>query len=82
MTAKYPWYDLYVTAVLETDCIKILGRIQTAEFKLRERQRDVSQHGTNEGIEALAKCLDALRLRGFWPAASLRIAGDLTHRST
>jgi hypothetical protein len=56
----HTWYEPYKAAILETDWTKILGRIQSAEFAIQERQRILSldHGGSPEETQAIA---DALR---------------------
>lgn len=43
---NYVWYDSYKAVVLETDWTKMHDRIQSAECKIHDRQRELSKdHG-------------------------------------
>lgn len=63
---KYPWQEIYATALLETDWLKIGGRIQEAENAIRVRLDEFSMnHGgtpeENQAIEDSLHGLDILR---------------------
>jgi hypothetical protein len=57
---KYDWQELYTTALLETDWLKIEEKIQTADDEIRTRLQKFSLNhgGTPEENQAIA---DALR---------------------
>jgi hypothetical protein len=63
---KYSWQGIYATALLETDWVKIDGRIQEAENAIRVRLHDFStNHGgtpeENHAIEDALRGLNILR---------------------
>jgi hypothetical protein len=60
----FGWYELYETAVLETDWTKIEERIQAAESAIHERLREfsVNHGGTQEENQAIAVALNSLHV--------------------
>jgi len=58
----YLWYESYEAVVLETDWMKMHERIQSAESKINDRKRVLSQDhgGTPEERQAIANALNAL----------------------
>ena len=58
----YVWYESYEVVVLETDWMKMHERIQSAESKINDRKRALSQDhgGTPEEKQAIANALSAL----------------------
>ena len=60
---SYVWYESYKAVVLETDWTKMHDRIQSAECKIRDRQRELSEDhgGTKQERQAIAKALDGMR---------------------
>jgi hypothetical protein len=62
VTLTYVWYESYESVVLETDWTKMHERIQSAESKINDRKRVLSQdHGeTPEERQAIANALNAL----------------------
>ena len=61
-TQKQKWYEVYKTAVLETDWSKMEERIRTAESAIRERQHEfaLSHGGTPDERQAIADALNGL----------------------
>jgi hypothetical protein len=64
MTSMYCWYEPYKTALLETDRTKMRKRIQTAEAKIRDRQRVLAEDhgGTPEERQAMADAINGLKV--------------------
>ncbi len=63
---RYGWQELYATALLETDWLKIEEKIQVAENGIRARLHEFSMnHGgtpeENQAIENALHGLDTLR---------------------
>src|SRR5579864_9248999 len=64
---SYVWYESYKAVVLETDWTKMHDRIQSAECKIQDRQRELSRElsqdhgGTPQERQAIAKALDGMR---------------------
>jgi hypothetical protein len=60
---SYVWYESYKAVVLESDWTKMLDRIQSAECKIRDRQRELSEDhgGTPQERQAIAKALTGMR---------------------
>jgi len=63
---KYGWQELYATALLETDWLRIHAKIQAAENGIRTRLHEFSMnHGgtpeENQAIEDALNGLDTLR---------------------
>jgi hypothetical protein len=64
---KYGWQEIYASALLETDWLKIEGRIQVAENAIREGLHEFSMNhsGTeaeeNQAIQDALHGLDTLR---------------------
>jgi hypothetical protein len=60
---NYVWYESYKVVVLETDWTKMHDRIQSAECKIHDRQRVLSEDhgGTLQERQAIAKALNAMR---------------------
>jgi hypothetical protein len=58
----YVGYESYEAVVLETDWMKMHERIQSAESKINERKRALSQDrgGTPEERQAITSALNAL----------------------
>jgi hypothetical protein len=59
----FTWYELYETAILETDWNKIEERIHEAESAILKRQREFSSDhgGSQEENEAIQAALNSLR---------------------
>ena len=59
---NYVWYDSYKAVVLETDWTKMHDRIQSAESKINNRKRVLSEDhgGTPEERQAIANALNAM----------------------
>jgi hypothetical protein len=57
------WYESYKAVVLETDWTKIYDRIQSADCKIHDRQRVLSEDhgGTPQERQAIANALDGMR---------------------
>jgi len=62
-TMSYVWYESYKAVVLETDWTKMHDRIQSAECKIHDRQRVLSEDhgGTLQERQAIANALNAMR---------------------
>jgi hypothetical protein len=62
--AKYGWQELYATALLETDWLKIEEKIQVAENGIRERLHEFSMNhgGTPEENQAIVDSLNGLNI--------------------
>ncbi|MGA2391317.1 MAG: hypothetical protein ABSF97_20320 [Candidatus Sulfotelmatobacter sp.] len=62
MTMTYVWYESYESVVLETDWTKMHERIQSAESKINDRKRVLSQDhgGTPEERQAIANALNSM----------------------
>jgi hypothetical protein len=62
MTMTYTWYESYKAVVLETDWTKMPERIQSAESKINDRQRVLSEDhgGTPHERQAIANALEAM----------------------
>jgi hypothetical protein len=62
MTMTYVWYESYEAVVLETDWTKMQDRIQSAESKINNRKRVLSEDhgGTPEERQAIANALNAM----------------------
>jgi hypothetical protein len=62
-TMNYVWYDSYKAVVLETDWTKMHDRIQSAECKIHDRQRGLSEDhgGTPEERQAILNALSGMR---------------------
>jgi hypothetical protein len=62
-TMNYVWYDSYKAVVLETDWTKMHDRIQSAECKIHDRQRELSEDhgGTPEERQAILNALSGMR---------------------
>jgi len=60
---SYVWYESYKAVVLETDWTKMHNRIQSAECKIHDRQRELSEDhgGTSQERQAIAKALNSMR---------------------
>jgi hypothetical protein len=60
---SYVWYESYKAVVLETDWTKMDDRIQSAECKIRDRQRELSEDhgGTEQERQAIANALNGMR---------------------
>ena len=60
---SYVWYESYKAVVLETDWTKMHNRIQSAECKIHDRQRELSEDhgGTPQERQAIANALDSMR---------------------
>jgi hypothetical protein len=60
---NYVWYDSYKAVVLETDWTTMHDRLQSAECKIHERQRVLSEDhgGTPQERQAIANALDGMR---------------------
>ena len=58
----YVWFESYEAVALETDWLKMHERIQSAESKMEDRKRVLSQDhgGTPEERQAIANALNAL----------------------
>ena len=56
---SYVWYESYKAVVLETDWTKMHDRIQSAECKMHDRQRELSADhgGTPEERQAILNAL-------------------------
>jgi hypothetical protein len=63
MTMTYVWYESYKAVVLETDWTKMHERIHSAESKIYDRQRVLSEDhgGTSQEMQAIANALNAMR---------------------
>jgi len=59
---SYVWYESYKAVALETDWTKMYDRIQSAECKIHDRQRQLSQDhgGTLQERQAIANALNAM----------------------
>jgi hypothetical protein len=59
---KYGWQELYASALLETDWLKIQGHIQVAENAIRMRLYEFSMNhgGTPEENQAVQDALHGL----------------------
>src|SRR4029077_2033263 len=62
MNMTYTWYESYKAVVLETDWKKMPERIQSAESKINDRQRVLSEDhgGTPQERQAIANALKAM----------------------
>jgi len=62
MTMTYVWYESYEAVVLETDWTKMQDRIQSAESKINNRKRVLSEDhgGTPEERHAIGNALNAM----------------------
>jgi hypothetical protein len=62
VTMTYVWYETYKAVVLETDWTKMHERIQSAESKIQDRQRVLSEDhgGTLQERQAIANALNAM----------------------
>jgi hypothetical protein len=60
----FSWYELYESAVLETDWTKMEERIQAAEAAIHERLHEfsVNHGGTQEENHAIAAALNSLHV--------------------
>ena len=60
---SYVWYESYRAVVLETDWTKMHDRIQSAECKINDRQRVLSEDhgGTPQERRAIANALNGMR---------------------
>ena len=58
---KYGWQELYATALLETDWLKIEEKIQVAENAIRVRLHDGGTPEENQAIEDALNGLSVLR---------------------
>jgi hypothetical protein len=60
---SYVWYESYKAVVLETDWMKMHDRIQSAECKIHDRQRVLSEDhgGTPQERQAIANALNGMR---------------------
>ena len=60
---SYVWYESYKAVVLETDWTKMHDRIQSAECKMHDRQRELSADhgGTPEERQAILNALKGMR---------------------
>jgi len=58
----YVWYGSYEAVILETDWTKMQDRIQSAESKINDRKRVLSEGhgGTPEERHAIANALNAM----------------------
>lgn len=63
MTSTYNWHESYKAALLETNGTRMRERIQSAEAKIRDRQRVLSQDhgGTPEERQAIADAMNGLK---------------------
>jgi len=59
---SYVWYESYKAVALETDWAKMHDRIQSAECKIHDRQRELSEDhgGTPQERQAIANALNAM----------------------
>jgi len=59
---KYKWQELYATALLETDWLKIEEKIQVAENGIRARLHEFSMNhgGTPDENQAIEDALNGL----------------------
>ncbi len=59
---NYVWYESYKDVALETDWTKMQERIQSAESKMNDRQRVLSQDhgGMPDERQAITNALNAL----------------------
>lgn len=64
MSAEFAWHELYRAALLETDWMEIVERIQQAQSAIGERKRAIAldHGGTPEERHALAAALDGLAI--------------------
>lgn len=62
MTETYKWYEVYKTALLETDWTKMQERIHAAETALHDRKHEfaLDQGGTPEDNQAIEDALHGL----------------------
>jgi hypothetical protein len=62
LNKKYGWQELYATAILETDWLKIEEKIQLAEDGIRTRLHEfsVNHGGTPEENQAIQDALHGL----------------------
>jgi len=60
---SYVWYEAYKAVVLETDWTKMHDRIQSAECKIHDRQRVLSEDhgGTPQERQEIANALSSMR---------------------
>ena len=60
---SYVWYEAYNAVVLETDWTKMHDRIQSAECKIHDRQRVLSEDhgGTPQERQEIANALSSMR---------------------
>jgi hypothetical protein len=60
---SYVWYEAYKAVVLETDWTKMHDRIQSAECKIHDRQRFLSEDhgGTPQERQEIANALSSMR---------------------
>jgi hypothetical protein len=58
----YVWYDCYRAVIVETDWTEMQDRIQSAESKINDRKRVLSEDhgGTPEERQAIANALNAM----------------------
>jgi len=61
---KYGWQELYATALLETDWLKIEEKIQVADNGIRTRLHEFSMNhgGTPEENQAIEYALNGLNI--------------------
>jgi hypothetical protein len=61
---KYGWQELYATALLETDWLKMEGRIHAAENGIRARLHEfsVNHGGTPEENQAIEDALNGFKI--------------------
>ena len=64
LKTKYGWQQLYATALLETDWLKIEEEIQLAENGIRRRLHEFSMNhgGTPEENQAVENALNGLKV--------------------
>jgi hypothetical protein len=62
MNTTYKWFELYNTAVLETDWSQMEARIQAAESAIKKRLHEFSSEhgGTPHENQALVDCLNRI----------------------
>jgi hypothetical protein len=63
MNSEYEWFNLYKTAILETDWSKIEERILVAEKGIKAKLYEFSQNhgGTREENQAIQDALNGLK---------------------
>jgi|SRR5436305_238735 len=63
VTMSYVWYESFKAIMLETDWTTMHDRIQSAERRIRDGQRELSEDhgGTPQERQAIANALEGMR---------------------